>query len=84
MQVFRSTGVSEILAERGYGTGSAAELLRGYVRIFEMPGGLTEVGVGREKWELLARETMTDPWLHTNPRKVNGPEDLMEIFELAE
>jgi maleylacetate reductase len=84
VQVFRSTGVSEILAERGYGTGSAAELLRGYVRILEMPGGLTEVGVGREKWELLARETMTDPWLHTNPRKVNGPEDLMEIFELAE
>lgn len=82
--VFHSTGVAEKIKERGYGTGSAGELLRGYIKILEMPGSLTEVGVGREKWDLLARETMTDPWLHTNPRKVNGPEDLMEIFELAE
>jgi|SRR5579859_403801 len=84
VEVFKQTGVIRKLEERGLKTGTAGELLRGYIKILEMPGGLNEIGVGREKWELLAKESLTDPWLHTNPRKIHGPEDLMAIFELAE
>ena len=84
MEVFRQTGVLRKLEERGLKTETAGELLRGYIKILEMPRGLNEIGVGREKWELLAKESLTDPWLHTNPRKFHGPDDLMEIFELAE
>jgi maleylacetate reductase len=84
VEAFHLTGVAERLEHEGLaGTYSAADLLRGYIKLLGMPGSLTEVGVGPEKWELLAKETMNDPWTHTNPRKVNGPKDLMEIFELA-
>lgn len=83
-EVFKDTRVYETLEKEGLsGAGSAGDLLKGYIRSLGMPGSLIEVGVGREKWDLLAKETMTDPWLRTNPRKVNGQEDLIQIFELA-
>jgi maleylacetate reductase len=85
IEAFKETGVYETLEKEGLcGTGSAGSLLKGYIRYLDMPGSLTEVGVGRDKWELLAKESMTDPWIRTNPRKINGPEDLLQIFELAE
>jgi maleylacetate reductase len=84
IEVFKSTGVYEQLREKGLGgTGSAGDLLKGYVTLLGMPVSLREVGVGRDKWDRLAMETMKDPWTHTNPRKVNGTDDLMEIFEMA-
>jgi maleylacetate reductase len=84
VNVFHETGLDKVLEEKGLGgSGSAAGLLRGFIRLLGMPGRLSEVGVGREKWDLLAEETMNDPWTHTNPRKVYGPKDLQEIFELA-
>jgi maleylacetate reductase len=61
----------------------AGDLLKRYNELLEMPGSLEAVSVGQEKWDLLANESMTDPWIKTNPRKINGPEDLKEIFELA-
>lgn len=84
VEVFKSTGVIDQLREKGIaGKESAGNLLKGYVKLLGMPGSLSEVGVGRDRWDRLALETMKDPWTHTNPRKVNGTDDLIEIFEMA-
>jgi maleylacetate reductase len=81
--VFRESGIFDTLEKEGLPTTDAGDLLKGYVNQLGMPGSLSEVGVGEADWSLLAKETMTDPWTKTNPRKINGPEELMEIFELA-
>ena len=81
LKAIQETGISGVFNRMDLRR-SAGGLLKGYIRL-GMPGRLTEVGVGREKWEFLAKETMTDPWTQTNPRKTNGPEELLEIFELA-
>ena len=85
VEVFHITGIVEKLKGQQvvYGKETAGNLLRGYIKLLGMPGSLSEVGVGKEKWNRLAVETMKDPWTHTNPRKVNSTDDLMEIFELA-
>jgi len=84
VEVFRETGVARQLEKEGFeDLGSAGGLLKAYIKFLGMPGSLTEVGVGPDKWDFLAKETMNEPWTHTNPRKVHGVEDLLEIFELA-
>jgi len=83
VDVFEKTGVANALKKDGSKVADAGDLLKSYIQLLEMPGSLDVVGVGQEKWDLLAKESMTDPWIKTNPRKINGPEDLKEIFELA-
>jgi len=61
----------------------AADLVAGFIATLGLPGRLSEVGVTREQFPLIAKNTMHDPWLYTNPRKVASPEQVVEILELA-
>lgn len=61
----------------------AAELLREFIAGLGMPGTLAEVGVRPEHFEKAAKLSMHDRWIHTNPRPIRGPADVMEILELA-
>jgi maleylacetate reductase len=85
VEVVKDTGIYKNLGTEGLiGKGSAGDLLKSYIRSLGMPGSMSEVGAGREKWDRLAKASMTDPWwLRTNSRKVTGLEDLLQIFELA-
>ena len=40
-------------------------------------------GVGPERFELIARNSLHDRWLHGNPRKVRGAEDVVAILRIA-
>ncbi len=44
---------------------------------------LSQVGVGRDRFETIAAMYNGSPPIATNPRKVNGTRDLVEILELA-
>jgi maleylacetate reductase len=84
VQVFKETGVTDILKKEGIQElDSAGDLLKGFVRVLGMPGSLTEVGVGPEKWDKLAETSLTDRWAKSNPRTIHGKADMFEIFELA-
>ena len=83
VEEFERTGVTTALKKDGAEMSDAEDLLRSYIQMLGMPGSLNAVGVGEEKWDLLAKESLTDPWLKTNPKRVDGPEDLKEIFALA-
>jgi maleylacetate reductase len=61
----------------------AADLVAGFIAELGLPGRLSEVGVTREQFALIAKNTMHDPWLYTNPRKIDSPEQVAEILELA-
>ncbi len=63
--------------------GDAADLIQSFIAELGLPGRLADVGVTREQFGVIAKNTMHDPWLYTNPRKVASPEQVIEILEAA-
>jgi maleylacetate reductase len=53
------------------------------VRRLGLPGRLRDVGIRRVDFPAIAAHTMHDPPVRTNPRPIAGPEQLVEILELA-
>jgi maleylacetate reductase len=58
----------------------AADLVAELIDYLEMPNRLHKVGVTPDKFELIAKNAMLDRWVHSNPRKLNGPEDVLNIL----
>ncbi|KAJ7796390.1 putative Fe-containing alcohol dehydrogenase [Mycena olivaceomarginata] len=60
------------------------DLLDTVVRRLGMSCSLTEVGImGEEKLQQLVRNSMVDPCVHTNPRKIEKPEQVLEILRMC-
>jgi len=62
---------------------SAADLVAGLVKTLGLPGGLKDVGVGRERFREIGEKSMHDRAVLNNPRSITTPEQVMEILELA-
>jgi maleylacetate reductase len=61
----------------------AADVIAAFVASLGQPGRLSEVGVKREQFAMIADHVMHDSWLHTNPRKITSVEQVYEILESA-
>ncbi len=72
--------VSEAMGRPGE---EAAEVVADFIAGLGLPRSLGEVGVERDSFQLVAENSMLDRCIHTNPRKINGPGDVLEILELA-
>ena len=48
-----------------------------------MPRSLGAVNIGPENFQRIAEQSMGTPWIPRNPRKINGPAEVMEILTLA-
>jgi len=72
--------VSEALGRPGEPAADAvAELIAG----LGLPTRLREVGVKPEQLGLIAENSMHDRWVHTNPRKIDGPAIVRELLDAA-
>tara|TARA_A100001037_G_scaffold305792_1_gene347452 strand:- start:1774 stop:2946 length:1173 start_codon:yes stop_codon:yes gene_type:complete len=72
--------VSEALGRPGIPASQAVDEL---IRELGLPRSLAEVGVGRDQFDEVAKNAMHDRYIHTNPRSIRGPEDVLQILELA-
>ncbi len=72
--------VSEALGEPGL---DAADVVARLITDLGLPRTLREVKLQREQLHPIAQQTMHDPWTATNPRKIAGPEDVLEILDMA-
>lgn len=72
--------VSEALGHPGE---EAADVVAGFVAELGLPGRLADVGVGPERFALIAATAMHDKWLHTNPVRITSPEQILKILEAA-
>jgi alcohol dehydrogenase class IV len=72
-----------VSAAFGQPQAEAGDLVAELVRELQLPATLREVGVRREQLDLIARNSMHDRAIATNPRTIRGPEDVLEILELA-
>ena len=61
----------------------AAELVAELISGLGLPTRLRDVGVKREQLDLIAEGSMHDRWVHTNPRKIDGPAVIRTLLDAA-
>ena len=61
----------------------AADLVAGLIADLSLPSRLRDVGVRQEQLDRIAELSMHDRWIHTNPRKIDGPPVVREILDAA-
>lgn len=76
----RQALVAEALGRPGV---PAADAVAELVASLGLPGTLSAVGVSAEQFPLLAANTMRDPWLHTNPKRITEAEEVVAILNAA-
>lgn len=65
---------------------SAADLgdvLDAVIRELGMPRSLADVGIGRDKLEMLAENTLHDPLCQSNPIPLTKKSQVLEILEMV-
>ena len=72
--------VAEALGHPGE---NAADVLANLIAELGLPQRLADVGIGPDKFSLIATTAMHDKWLHTNPVKITSPEQVLRILEAA-
>jgi maleylacetate reductase len=72
--------VSEALGEPG---NPAAEIVAGLIGGLGLPTRLRDVGVKPEQLDVIAENSMHDRWVHTNPRKIDGPAVIRTLLDAA-
>ena len=61
----------------------AGDVLDGFIGALGMPRSLRSVGIGPERFDVIAAQAMSTPWVPRNPRRIAGPAQVREILELA-
>jgi maleylacetate reductase len=76
----RQKWVSEAL---GRLTESAGDAVAALIASLGLPGTLRDVGVKPEQLDEIAAGSMHDRWVHTNPRKIDGPQAVRMLLDAA-
>jgi maleylacetate reductase len=76
----RQAIVSEALGHQGE---DAAAVVGALIAGLGLPTRLRDVGVARDRLDAIAEGAMHDRWIHTNPRKIEGPAAVREILDAA-
>jgi len=76
----RQALVSAALGDRA---APAADLVAALIADLGLPSRLRDVGVKAEQLDRIAELSMHDRWIHTNPRKIDGPPAVRQILDAA-
>jgi maleylacetate reductase len=76
----RQKWVSEALGRPELSAGDAVAEL---IAALGLPGTLRAVGMKAEQMDAVASGSMHDRWVHTNPRKIDGPAVVRTLLEAA-
>ena len=76
----RQKWVSEALGRPGDSAGDAVAAL---IASLGLPGTLRDVGVKPDQLDEIAAGSMHDRWVHTNPRKIDGPAAVRALLDAA-
>jgi maleylacetate reductase len=72
--------VSEALGRPGE---AAADVLAALIAELGLPRTLRDVNVSADLLDRIAEEAMHDRWVHTNPRKIEGPATVRQLLDAA-
>ncbi len=76
----RQAWVSEALGQPGR---PAADVVAELIAALGLPGRLRDVGVREDQLDRIAEGSMHDRWVHTNPRKIDGPAAVRQLLDAA-
>ncbi len=76
----RQAMVAEALGKPGM---KAADAVADLIAALGLPGTLRAVGVKPGQMDAIARQSMHDRWVHTNPRKIDGPPVVRQLLDAA-
>ncbi len=58
-------------------------LVAGVIAALGLPQRLRDVDVKQEQLDRIAELSMHDRWIHTNPRRIDGPPVVRELLDAA-
>jgi len=61
----------------------AADVVSALIAGLGLPTRLRDVGVKPEQLDLISENSMHDRWVHTNPRKIDGPTVIRSLLDAA-
>ncbi|MGH7211939.1 MAG: hypothetical protein ACREF1_10830, partial [Acetobacteraceae bacterium] len=61
----------------------AGDVVAELIAALGLPGRLRDVGVKPEQLDEIAVQSMHDRWVHTNPRKIEGPATVRRLLDAA-
>lgn len=62
---------------------SAADAVAELIAALGLPYRLRDVGVRKDQLDQIAEQSMHDRWIHTNPRKIDGPVAIRTLLDAA-
>lgn len=76
----RQALISEAMGQAGR---PAADVVSDLIQSLGMPSTLKEVGVEADRFGLIAKNALRARWVHANPRRISGVDDVLEILRMA-
>jgi maleylacetate reductase len=76
----RQARVSEALGQAGE---PAADVVAALIGGLGLPVRLRDVGVAADQLDRIAELSMHDRWIHTNPRRIDGPPVVRQLLDAA-
>ena len=76
----RQALVSALMGARGT---SASQAVKQFTEGLGLPTDLASVGIRPDQFQAIAEHTMHDAGVRANPRPITGPQDIVEILEIA-
>jgi maleylacetate reductase len=76
----RQALVAEAMGRPGM---TAADAVAELIADLGLPATLRAVGVRADQLDTIAVNAMHDRWIHTNPRKIDGPPAVRELLDAA-
>ena len=74
---------ARVAAAMGRPGEEAADVIEAFIAGLGQPVRLSQVGIGPDKFELIAEASMADRGIRSNPRPIDGPAEVRQILELA-
>lgn len=81
--IARAIGVASEAESDDSAAPKAAKAVKELIVELGLPSTLQEAGVKREDFEQLAKDALEDFIVATNPRKINGTQDVIELLDKA-
>lgn len=74
---------AQVAAAMGRPGEDAAAVLHDFISGLGMPRSLTEAGLSRDNFDVIAENAMLTPWIPRNPRPISGADAVKEILEIV-
>ncbi|VUC27026.1 unnamed protein product [Clonostachys rosea] len=83
--LLREKAVDELIRAKGLDNSKVdlGDVIYLVVAALEMPQSLNDVGISRDKLDLLARNSLDDIWIRTNPVPITGSAQVMNILKMC-